>query len=217
MYIIIIGCGRLGSTLAKELSDNGHDICILDRDDENLERLGSGFNGLRIKGVEYDNDKLMEAGIDRADALLAVTHDDNVNITVSMIADRVHKVPKVIARVNEPNKKFIYETIGIDTINPVQSGVDVLKSKLLVERFDVLAELWSEHEIVELLVDRQVTCTVSEIESKCSCLLSGLIRGCEMSLPKKDDTITKGDRLIATIRSDDKKKLMGLLTKEMFV
>lgn len=217
MYIIIIGCGRLGSTLAKELSDNGHDICILDRDDENLDRLGSGFNGLRIKGVEYDNDKLMEAGIDKADALLAVTHDDNVNITVSMIADRVHNVPKVIARVNEPSKKFIYETIGIDTINPVQSGVDVLRSKLLVERFDILAELLSNHEIVELLVDRQLTVTVSEIESKCSCLLSGIIRGSVMSLPRKDDTVTKGDRLIATIRSEDKKKLMGLLTKEIFV
>lgn len=217
MYIIIIGCGRLGSTLAKELSDNGHDICILDRDDENLERLGSGFNGLRIKGVEYDNDKLMEAGIDKADALLAVTHDDNVNITVSMIADRVHKVPKVIARVNEPNKKFIYETIGIDTINPVQSGVDVLKGKLLVERFDILAELGSKHEIVELLVDKQVTATVSEIESKCSCLLSGLIRGSDMSLPGKDEIVKKGDRLIATLKSEDKKKLMGLLTREMFV
>lgn len=217
MYIIIIGCGRLGITLAKELSDNGHDICILDRDDENLERLGSGFNGLRIKGVEYDNDKLMEAGIDKADALLAVTHDDNVNITVSMIADRVHKVPKVIARVNEPNKKFIYETIGIDTINPVQSGVDVLKGKLLVERFYILAELGSKHEIVELLVDKQVTATVSEIESKCSCLLSGLIRGSDMSLPGKDEIVKKGDRLIATLKSEDKKKLMGLLTREMFV
>jgi len=60
MYIIIIGCGRLGSTLAKELSDSGHDISILDRDGEKLQALGSGFNGQRIRGIEFDSDKLID-------------------------------------------------------------------------------------------------------------------------------------------------------------
>src|SRR5665647_2243096 len=81
MHIIIIGCGKLGSTLAKELSIAGHDISIIDHDNERLNVLGSGFNGLKIKGIEYDNDHLIEAGIKNADFVLAVTPDDNLNIT----------------------------------------------------------------------------------------------------------------------------------------
>lgn len=130
MYIIIIGCGRLGSNLAKELADDGHDICILDRNSDRLNMLGSGFNGKRIKGIEFDSDKLIEAGVQQADALLAVTADDNVNITVSLIAKQIHHVPKIIARVNDPGKNFIYEKLDIKTINPVQSEIELLKNRL---------------------------------------------------------------------------------------
>ncbi|MEG1741994.1 MAG: NAD-binding protein, partial [Acetivibrio sp.] len=82
MYIIIAGCGRLGSNLAKKLADAGHDVCVFDREGDKLSNLGSGFNGKRMKGIEYDNDNLLEGGIETADVLLAVTPDDNINLTV---------------------------------------------------------------------------------------------------------------------------------------
>ena len=85
MNIIIVGCGRIGSILANELSDAGHNISIIDRDSERLGVLGNGYNGVKIKGIEYDNDILLEAGIETADVMLAVTPDENVNITVSLI------------------------------------------------------------------------------------------------------------------------------------
>lgn len=88
MYIIVIGCGRLGSKLAQELSNWGHDVCIIDREFSRLGTLGSGFNGKRIHGIEFDSDNLLEAGIHEADALLSVSPDDNVNITVSLIAEK---------------------------------------------------------------------------------------------------------------------------------
>lgn len=133
MYIIIIGCGRLGSNLAKELSDDGNDICIIDRSGDKLNALGSGFNGQRIKGIEFDSDNLQEAGIDRADSVLAVTSDDNINITVSLIAERIFHVPKIIAKVNDPEKNSIYYELGINTINPVIYEIEMLKKNISKE------------------------------------------------------------------------------------
>ncbi len=130
MYIIIIGCGRLGSTLAEELSDAGHDVSVVDRESKRLDTLGSGFNGLRVKGVEYDNDVLKEAGIERADYVISVTPDDNINITVSLIAKKIFEIPRIIARINEPNKKSVYEGLEIETINPTELSAYILKSRI---------------------------------------------------------------------------------------
>ena len=132
MHIVIIGCGKLGSNLAKELSDEGNDICIIDRNGDKLNFLGSGFNGKRIKGIEFDSDKLIEAGVNQADVLLAVTSDDNINITVSLIADKIFHVPNIIARVNDPQKNDIYDQLGINTINPIQYEIEMLKKKITV-------------------------------------------------------------------------------------
>lgn len=130
MNIIIIGCGRLGSTLANELSDAGHNISVIDRDSERLNVLGSGFNGLIIKGIEYDDEILKEAGISTSDAVLSVTPDENINITVSLIAKKIYRVPRIIARIVNPNRQYIYEKLDIETINTTQLGVDILKAKL---------------------------------------------------------------------------------------
>jgi len=130
MHIVIIGCGKLGSNLAKELSDEGNDICIIDRNGDKLNSLGSGFNGKRIRGIEFDSDKLTEAGVNQADVLLAVTSDDNINITVSLIADKIFHVPNIIARVNNPQKNDIYNQLGIKTINPIQYEIEMLKKKI---------------------------------------------------------------------------------------
>ena len=131
MHIVIIGCGKLGSNLAKELSDEGNDICIIDRNGDKLNALGTGFNGQRIKGIEFDSDKLIEAGVNEADVLLAVTSDDNINITVSLIAERIFHVPNIIARVNDPQKDDIYNQLGINTINPIQYEIEMLKNKII--------------------------------------------------------------------------------------
>jgi trk system potassium uptake protein len=130
MYIIIIGCGRLGSMLAEDLSDSGHNISIVDREAKNLATLGSGFNGLRIKGIEFDYDILIEAGIKNADYIISATPDDNINITVALIAKKIFKVPRIIARINDPKKKRVYDDLGIETINPTELSVYILKSRI---------------------------------------------------------------------------------------
>lgn len=133
MYIIIVGCGRLGSNLAIEYSKKGHDVAIIDNIEENLNRLGSGFNGRRIKGVEIDNYTLIEAGINNADIFLALTADDNINIMASQIAKDIHGVNTVIARNSDPSREFIYNKLGIDCISAVKLAANEIKNKIARE------------------------------------------------------------------------------------
>lgn len=216
MYIIIIGCGRFGSNLAKGLSDDGNNICVVDRNAEKLNTLGSGFNGLRVNGIEFDSDNLTEAGIEKADALIAVTADDNINITVSLIADKIYKVPKIIARVNDPEKNYFYEKLGIDTINPIDYELEMLKSKLPIKRLDVIATLDDFYEIIEFLVNREKSMTVGDIEDKYHCIISSLVKGSKVSMPKKNNLVHSGDSIICTIHKNDKGRLISHLCKEMF-
>ena len=133
MYIVIVGCGRLGSNLAMEYSKEGHDVAIIDNIEDNLDRLGSGFNGRRIKGVEIDNYTLIEAGINNADIFLALTPDDNMNIMASQIAKNIHGVKTVIARNSDPSREFIYNKLGIDCISAVKLTSNEIKNKIAGE------------------------------------------------------------------------------------
>nr|WP_319488535.1 TrkA family potassium uptake protein [uncultured Caproiciproducens sp.] len=215
MYIIVAGCGRLGSSLAYDLSNLGHDVCIIDRDKEKLSVLGSGFNGQRVNGIEFDSDNLKKCGIEQANSLLAVTSDDNINITLSLIANKIYHVPQVIARVNDPNRKYIYETLNIEIISPVQLGAELLINRLDVKKCDLISKLDENYDIIELLINRKISITVAEIEQKFSCVISGIRRSENIILPQRDTLLQIGDRLICTIHKNDKPKLLRLFSKEM--
>ncbi len=215
MYVIVIGCGRLGSNLARELSDFGYDVCIIDRDMSRLATLGSGFNGKRIHGIEFDSDKLAEGGISQAEAILAVSADDNVNITVSLIADKIYHVPQIIARVNDPNREYIYRKLNIETINPSQFGVEILKNRLIAGPVNVLADLDKSYEIVEIFVEKPVSLSVKEIEDDFSCIISGIRRSGEIRIPQKEEVIRSSDRLFCTIRKADKVRLIKSISKDV--
>lgn len=217
MYIIIVGCGKLGRSLAKGLSDDGNDICIIDRDADKLNALGTGFNGQRIKGIEFDSDKLLEAGIKQADSLIAAASDDNINITVSLIADKIFHVPQIIARVNEPEKYIIYNKLGISTINPIQFEMEMLKSKLPLKNLDIISNLDSNCEIIELLVSKEKSVPVMDIENKFHCIISVVMKDGIVNLPDKNMQVNNGDKIICTIEKKDKGKLINYLCKEIFI
>lgn len=131
MYIVIVGCGRIGSMLATDLSNEGNDVVIIDQDRLKLDLLGSGFNGLRSVGVEFDNDVLIEAGIGQADVFYAMTPNDNINLVAAQIASKVFGVKRVIARVNDPSKQFLYDQLGLESICP--TSLTVIMSKAMIE------------------------------------------------------------------------------------
>jgi trk system potassium uptake protein TrkA len=217
MYIIVIGCGKLGSNLAMELSDEGNDVCVIDRDSDKLNALGTGFNGQRIKGIEFDSDKLLEGGIKQADALLAVTSDDNVNLTVSLIAKEIFHVSNTMARVNNPNKISIYNQLGIATINPIQYEIEIIKSRLQIENVEIISTFDSNYEMIGFYVTKNNTMTVLEIERKYDCVISGIVSGESFRIPQKDECIKHDEKIISIVKRDSKRKLINALSKEIIL
>ncbi len=133
MNILIIGCGKVGATLAHALAGDGHDIVIVDSDREAFKALKPGFNGITVTGVPIDQDILKQAGIETADAFAAVTPDDNINIMACQVAKEIFKVPRVIARIYNPEREHVFHEFGLDTICPTNLTVDVIRSKVLGE------------------------------------------------------------------------------------
>ncbi len=131
MYIIIAGCRKIGSNLALLLSEENHDIVVIDSDPTNFDLLGSGFNGITIAGMPIDEDVLRSAGIEKADALAAVTNDDNMNVMVSEIARDLFHVPAVITRLYDPEREMVFSKMGLTTICPTTLAVDRLKNMLI--------------------------------------------------------------------------------------
>ncbi|GAB3147049.1 TrkA family potassium uptake protein [Amycolatopsis stemonae] len=120
MKVIIMGCGRVGSTLAQQLAADGHAVCVLDRDPATRELLPAGYPGDFVVGNGYHRDVLRQAGIDDADAFVAVTAGDNTNIVGARIAKEDYRVPQVVARIYDPRRADIYRDLGIPTVASVR-------------------------------------------------------------------------------------------------
>lgn len=133
MQIIIIGCGKVGARFAQVLSEEGHDVVIVDNDSNSFKVLDPEFDGITITGVPIDQDVLKKAGIETADAVAAVTPDDNINIMVCQVAKEIFKIPKVVARIYDPAREHVFHQFGLQTICPTQITVDVIKSMVVGE------------------------------------------------------------------------------------
>lgn len=130
MNILIVGCGKVGSLLASELDQMGHDVSVLDREESHFSLLDSEFSGYTISGVPIDQDVLKKAGIEGCDALLAMTEDDNVNIMVCQIAKEIFHIQTVLARIFDPEREKIFSAFHIRTVSPTNLTVDVVLSAL---------------------------------------------------------------------------------------
>jgi len=116
LKIVILGCGRVGSTLAKQLSQEGHKISILDLTRDAFRRLGTKFVGQKVVGTGMDQDTLRQAGIETADVFIAVTQGDNTNIMAAQLAHNVFGTGRVIARIYDPIRAQAYREMGIETL-----------------------------------------------------------------------------------------------------
>lgn len=117
-YIMIIGCGRLGANLANTLSDNNGNVLIMDTSKHAFRRLSSDFGGLSVVGSGTSLQDLRDARVEKADAVIAVTNDDNTNIMIAQLARDFFHVPRVIARLYDTERESVYQELGIDTICP---------------------------------------------------------------------------------------------------
>jgi trk system potassium uptake protein TrkA len=131
MRVLILGCGRVGSLLANMLSREGHGVVILDKNADSFRRLEPQFAGEKFTGTGIDEEVLRKAGIESADAFIAVTNGDNTNVMVAQIAQRKFRVPRVIARVYDPIRAQTYQQHGLETLCTSIIGTGVLHDLLL--------------------------------------------------------------------------------------
>ena len=129
-YIIIVGCGRLGSMLANQLSSLGCSVIVVDREETAFDKLSTEFSGFLVTGNAAELDVLRRARIDKADCLLATTQHDNVNLMVAQVAQTVFQVPKVMARVSNPSRERVYDQFGIETICPTTLSAEAFLKAL---------------------------------------------------------------------------------------
>jgi trk system potassium uptake protein TrkA len=138
MFILIVGCGRVGSSVARKMLQDGHEVSCLDEDPESHARLELGMDqswedlgGQFTVGTALEVDALTEAGVERADAFVAATDGDNTNIVIAQIAQRRYNVPNVIARILDPYRAEWYENQGLHTICPTKVAIEMLTADIL--------------------------------------------------------------------------------------
>ncbi len=130
MKIVIMGCGRVGARLAAMLDEDGHTVTVLDTDTYSFRRLPPGFGGTSLLGNGIDEEALKRAGIEEADAFVAVTQGDNRNIMATQIAKHIFNVPRVVCRIYDPLRQELYNTLGLEAISPTTIFAQMLKEKL---------------------------------------------------------------------------------------
>ena len=141
MHVVIMGCGRVGASLAAALERLGHDVAVIDRDQEAFRRLGSSFHGQQVVGMGFDRDVLEEAGIERAGAFAAVSSGDNSNIISARVARELFGIEHVVARIYDHKRAAVYERLGIPTIATVPWTTDRFLRTLLP---DGVATSWRD-------------------------------------------------------------------------
>jgi len=130
MKVVIMGCGRVGARLSALLDSEGHQVTILDNNTYSFRRLPPTFNGTALVGNGLDEETLKKAGIEQADAFVAVTQGDNRNVMAAQIAKHIFNVPRVICRIYDPLRRDLYSTLGLEAISPTTVFAQILKEKL---------------------------------------------------------------------------------------
>lgn len=196
MYVIIVGCGRVGSELAKLLSTEGHNVVVIDRHPKSFERLGRTFNGITLEGNGFDVEILKQAGIAQADAFCSVTNGDNSNIVAAQVAKKIFKVPKVIARVYDPARADIYRSLGLDVISGTILFAAMLRDKIIESRFSSYLIESKDVGVLEIEVNKDLVGKTAEdinIPSELMVVMIKSVKGVSLPLPKtkfqKDDVV----------------------------
>jgi trk system potassium uptake protein TrkA len=129
MRVVIMGCGRTGAYLAQRLVAEGHQVTVVDKDSGSFARLGADFPGDLVVGTGIDEDVLRRAGIEQADAFIAVTNWDNTNAMAAQVAREIFGVPRVVCRIYDPLREEIYRELGLETICPtIWSAQQIMES-----------------------------------------------------------------------------------------
>jgi trk system potassium uptake protein TrkA len=208
MYVIIVGCGRVGSELAKLLAGEGHDVVIIDREQKSLERLGNTFNGLSLVGNGFDLALLKQAGIEKADAFCAVTNGDNTNLISAQVAKKIFKVPKVITRVYDPRRAHIYRALGLDILNGTTLFASMIRDKIVESRFTSYLIETKDLGVIEIEVKNSlVGKTIQEVNIPQEFLVVAIRKLEGVLIPEPKTVLKEKDILMAVVKVASLKKI----------
>ena len=204
MHVVIMGCGRVGSALARGLEAIEVSVAVIDRDAAAFRRLSADFLGQKVTGVGFDRDTLMEAGIERAQGFAAVSSGDNSNIIAARVARETFGLDNVVARIYDANRAAVYQKLGIPTVATVRWTSDQVIRRLLPAG---TATEWRDPSGQVVLAEvayapAWVGHRVTRIESESGSRVALLTRLGEGMLPHADSVLQEGDLLHLCLRAD---------------
>lgn len=212
VHVVIMGCGRVGSTLAHRLEGYGHQVAIIDQDADAFRRLSSDFGGLTVTGIGFDRDVLIQAGIERADAFAAVSSGDNSNIISARLARETFGVQRVVARIYDQRRAEVYERLGIPTVATVRWTADRIVRHLIPES---AAELWrdptSTVSIIEVQVHKEwIGHPLTDLEKATGTRAAYLMRFGLGILPTTSTVVQEGDQVFMLVTDEIAKSVTAV-------
>jgi trk system potassium uptake protein TrkA len=213
VHVVIMGCGRVGSTLAHSLVELGHEVTVIDQNADAFRRLGDDFLGQTVTGVGFDRDTLIEAGIERAEAFAAVSSGDNSNIISARVARETFGIENVVARIYDPGRAEVYQRLGIPTVATVRWTADQVLRRLLPSGAQTE---WTEPSgavsIYEVDIDPQwVGHTVAQVQVATEARVAVITRFGEGFLPEDSTVVQEGDLVHLAVRSAEIDRVVRLL------
>lgn len=211
MYIIIVGCGRIGNYLAKLLQDD-HNVVVIDKNENALMKLGNDFNGISLTGDGLDLDVLREAGIEKADALAVTTSNDNTNIIIAQVAKKVFNLSKVVARVSDPGKAEIYRNLGVDIVNSTSLFASLIRDKIIEKRFSTYILESDKLTILEIKNNENyVGKKVKDMNIPGEFHIITVVRGEEPIIPEENLLLENDDIIVGIVKISSLKRLKKTL------
>nr|MDT0656993.1 TrkA family potassium uptake protein [Micromonospora sp. DSM 115978] len=204
MHVVIMGCGRVGSTLAHSLEGRGHSVAVIDQDGDAFRRLGPDFGGATVTGIGFDGEVLREAGIERADAFAAVSSGDNSNIISARLARETFGVPRVVARIYDQKRAEVYERLGIPTVATVRWTADRIVRHLVPEGIvELFRDPTSTISIVEVPVHKDwIGRPLVKLEEATGARVAYLMRFGIGTLPTTATVLQEGDQVFVLVTDD---------------
>lgn len=200
MHVVIAGCGRVGSQLAKTLTADGHSVVVIDKNPQAFRRLGENFSGQTMAGIVFDRQVLEDAGIRRAQAFVAVTSGDNSNVVSARTAKDRFGVDRVVTRIYDPDRASIYERLGLTTIASARWTAEAVLRELLPagDRIEGSVGPGGSGDVVMITVTvpREVHgVPASRVELPGTAVLAAISRGGSTGLPVEGAVLEGGDHV----------------------
>ncbi|NIS78823.1 MAG: NAD(P)-binding domain-containing protein [Anaerolineales bacterium] len=205
MHLIIVGCGRVGSELAHNVAEKGHDVVVVDRNPQAFQRLGHEFRGRTVQGDCRQREVLMRAGVEHADGLAAVTPSDELNLVVSRAASSLFDVPNVVARVYDPVHARPFELAGLQTVISSSWSAHRVEQLLTHPGLTELAVVGNgDVVLVEIRIPKEhVGRSSDDLMQTCQCYPTAYVRGGQARLISHDTVLEEDDLVVVAVEASD--------------